>query len=180
MEIDDDAPWLESLLGDRCSSSPEIEVLAHNFPRTIYQDYAKPKVSSLKQPVQEVVTVKPRGRLRKQPVASSSKVQDPGPSCGRITQSRLGLLSSNMFLSLPNRKLTCLWTPTRQIHLGRLRQPFLTLPSPQNVVLEGPKAARMSRLHLSWTRILHTFESPFVRQLLINPRLMPSAVLLAA
>ena len=90
MEVDDDALSLESLLGDHRLSSPEIEVLAHNFPRIIYQDHPKPKASSSKQPVQEVVTAKPRGRPRKQPVASSSKVQDPGPSSGRITRSQAG------------------------------------------------------------------------------------------
>ena len=78
MEVDDDAPSLEGLLGDRCSSSPEIQVLSHNFPRTIYQDHPKPKASSSKQPP------------RKQPVASSSKVPDPGPSSGRVTRSQAG------------------------------------------------------------------------------------------
>ena len=90
MEIDDDAPSLENLLGDHHSSSPEIQVLAHNFPWIIYQDHAKPKTSSSKQPAQEVVTAKPRGRPCKQPVASSSKVQDPGPSSERITRSQAG------------------------------------------------------------------------------------------
>ena len=90
MEVDDDAPSLKSLLGDHCSSSPEIQVLAHNFPQIIYQDHPKPKASSSKQPAQEVVTAKPRGRPRKQPIASSSKVQDPGPSSGRVTQSQAG------------------------------------------------------------------------------------------
>ena len=85
MEVDDDAPSLESLLGDRRSSSPDIQVLAHNFPQTIYQDHPKPKASSSKQPAQEVAAAKPRGRPRKQPVASSSKVPDPGPSSGRVT-----------------------------------------------------------------------------------------------
>ena len=90
MEVDDDAPSLKSLLGDRRSSSPDIQVLAHNFPRIIYQDHLKPKASFSKQPVQEVVTAKPRGRPRKQPVASSLKVPDPGPSSGRVTRSQAG------------------------------------------------------------------------------------------
>ena len=142
MEVDDDAPSLESLLGDRRSSSLEIEVLAHNFPRIIYQDHPKPKASSSKQLVQEVVRAKPRGRPRKQPVASSSKVQDPGPSSGRITRSQACLTIIKYVPKLAKLKVD---SPADSNSSNPSKSPLPTISDSPKPIKHGPGRPKGSK-----------------------------------
>ena len=87
MEVDDNSPGLDSLFDPRRSPSPEVEVIAHNFPRKIYQDHIKIPPLSSQQPVQETVA-KPRGRPRKVPSASTSTAVTAEPSASRVTRSQ--------------------------------------------------------------------------------------------
>ena len=97
MEVDSNAPALESLFDNRRSPSPEVEIISHSlppqdfplqdFPRKIYQDHNRIPPPSTQKAGQETQP-KARGRPRKIPAIASSSATVAEPSSGRVTRSQ--------------------------------------------------------------------------------------------